>query len=207
LKIIRPLTFMSPKRVSAWMACNSIRVLVSSWLLNKSGQSLSIKSAERDRRSSSFDDHKVFQLIDGRPIPDWKKFLGVNANKQALLIRPFTFMSPKRVSAWMACNSIRVLVSSWLLNKSGQSLTFEGVKFFVVDGSENNTARTLVQNWDSYKNKGWSSLSSSPCYLPYPGSSCMQVISCSACFNRLRHHILIFWNKSFRKSEEVRVTK
>jgi hypothetical protein len=25
---------------------------------------LSIKSAERDRRSSSFDDHKVFQLID-----------------------------------------------------------------------------------------------------------------------------------------------
>lgn len=46
---------------------------------------LSIKSAERDRRSSSFGDHKVFQLIDGRPIPDWKKFLGVNANKQALL--------------------------------------------------------------------------------------------------------------------------
>jgi hypothetical protein len=34
---------------------------------------LSIKSAERDRRSSSFGDHKVFQLIDGRPIPDWKK--------------------------------------------------------------------------------------------------------------------------------------
>jgi hypothetical protein len=34
---------------------------------------------------SSFGDHKVFQLIDGRPIPDWKKFLGVNANKQALL--------------------------------------------------------------------------------------------------------------------------
>jgi hypothetical protein len=31
----------------------------------------------------------IFQLIDGRPIPDWKKFLGVNANKQAL---PLTFM-------------------------------------------------------------------------------------------------------------------
>ena len=46
---------------------------------------LSIKSAERDRRSSSLGDHKVFQLIDGRPIPDWKMFLGVNANKQALL--------------------------------------------------------------------------------------------------------------------------
>jgi hypothetical protein len=46
---------------------------------------LSIKSAERDRRSSSLGDHKVCQLIDGRPIPDWKKFLEVNVNKQALL--------------------------------------------------------------------------------------------------------------------------
>jgi hypothetical protein len=46
---------------------------------------LSIKSAERDRRSSSFGDHKVFQLIDGRPIPDWKKFLRVNANKHLYL--------------------------------------------------------------------------------------------------------------------------
>ena len=44
-----------------------------------------IKSAERDKRSSSFGDHKVFQLIDGLPIPDWKKFLGVIANKPALL--------------------------------------------------------------------------------------------------------------------------
>jgi hypothetical protein len=51
------------------------------------------------------------------------------------------FMSPKRASAWMACNSIRISASLWLLNKSGQSLTFEGVKFFVVDGSENKPAR------------------------------------------------------------------
>jgi hypothetical protein len=28
---------------------------------------------------------KVFQVIEGCPIPDWKKFLGVNTNKQALL--------------------------------------------------------------------------------------------------------------------------
>jgi hypothetical protein len=39
----------------------------------------------RHKKSFLFGDHKVFQLIDGRPIPDWKKFLGVNANKQALL--------------------------------------------------------------------------------------------------------------------------
>jgi hypothetical protein len=44
-------------------------------------------------------------------------------------------MSPMRVSAWMACNNIQVLASSWLLNKSGQSFTFEDVKFFVVDES------------------------------------------------------------------------
>jgi hypothetical protein len=29
---------------------------------------LSIKSAERDKRSNTFGDHKVFQLIDGRPM-------------------------------------------------------------------------------------------------------------------------------------------
>ena len=45
----------------------------------------SIKSAERDRRSSSCSSFKVFQVIDGRQIPDWKKFLGVGENKQALI--------------------------------------------------------------------------------------------------------------------------
>ena len=48
-------------------------------------KNLSIKSAERDRHSSSFGYHKIFQLINGRQIPNWKKFLRVNANKQALL--------------------------------------------------------------------------------------------------------------------------
>jgi hypothetical protein len=40
-----------------------------------------IKSAECDRRSHT----KVFQVIEGRSIPDWKKFMSVMANKQALL--------------------------------------------------------------------------------------------------------------------------
>ena len=43
----------------------------------------SIKSAERTRRTLS--SQKVFQVIEGRLIPDWKRFLGVDVNKQALL--------------------------------------------------------------------------------------------------------------------------
>jgi len=45
----------------------------------------SIKSAERQRRCQTAEATKVFQVIEGRLIPDWKKFLGVAANKQALL--------------------------------------------------------------------------------------------------------------------------
>ena len=45
----------------------------------------SIKSAERQRRCQTAEATKVFQIIEGRLIPDWKKFLGVAANKQALL--------------------------------------------------------------------------------------------------------------------------
>jgi hypothetical protein len=47
---------------------------------------LSIKSAERDRRSSLTSSRKVFQVIDGRQIPDWKKFITVDSNKQAATI-------------------------------------------------------------------------------------------------------------------------
>jgi hypothetical protein len=46
---------------------------------------LSIKPAERDRRSSLTSSRKVFQVIDCRQIPDWKKFITVDSNKQALL--------------------------------------------------------------------------------------------------------------------------
>ena len=45
----------------------------------------SIKSAERTRRTGSLSSQKVFQVIEGRLIPDWKRFLGVDVNKQALL--------------------------------------------------------------------------------------------------------------------------
>ena len=45
-------------------------------------------------------------------------------------------------------------------------------------------------------------------YLPvhdicHIGSSCMQVIACSACFNRLRHHILIFWNRKENRAKKL----
>jgi hypothetical protein len=46
---------------------------------------LSIKSAERDRRSSLTSSRKVCQVIDGSQIPDWRKFMTVDSNKQALL--------------------------------------------------------------------------------------------------------------------------
>jgi hypothetical protein len=42
------------------------------------------------------------------------------------------------------------------------------------------------------------------CLTSSSGSSCMQVIACSACFNKLQHHILIFWN---RKENRAKNTK
>ena len=60
-----------------------------------------MKSAERDRRSTSC----LFQIIEGRPIPDWKKFPGVDTNKQALLqflgksIVEHHDQSPRKMSA------------------------------------------------------------------------------------------------------------
>jgi hypothetical protein len=46
---------------------------------------ISIKSAERERRTKVTAHTKVFQGIEGRNIPDWKKFLSVKENKQALV--------------------------------------------------------------------------------------------------------------------------
>jgi hypothetical protein len=45
----------------------------------------SIKSAERERRTKVTAHTKVFQVIEGRNIPDWKKFISVKENKQALI--------------------------------------------------------------------------------------------------------------------------
>jgi hypothetical protein len=42
----------------------------------------SIKSAERERRTKVTAHTKVFQVIEGCNIPDWKKFLSVKENKQ-----------------------------------------------------------------------------------------------------------------------------
>ena len=45
----------------------------------------SIKLAERERRTKVTAHTKAFQVIEGRNIPDWKKFLSVKENKQALI--------------------------------------------------------------------------------------------------------------------------
>jgi hypothetical protein len=66
---------------------------------------LSMKSAQRNRRSAPGLSRKVCQAIEGRPIPDWKKFLGVDTNKQALLqflgksIVEHHDQSPRKMSA------------------------------------------------------------------------------------------------------------
>ena len=44
-----------------------------------------IQSADRTRRTGSLSSQKVCQVIECRLIPDWKRFLGVDVNKQALL--------------------------------------------------------------------------------------------------------------------------
>ena len=45
----------------------------------------SIKSAERERCTKVTAHTKVFQVIESGNIPDWKKFLSVKENKQALI--------------------------------------------------------------------------------------------------------------------------
>ena len=48
----------------------------------------SIKSTERDRRTKVIAHTKVFQVIEGRNIPDWKKFLSVKESKKQTSIHP-----------------------------------------------------------------------------------------------------------------------
>jgi hypothetical protein len=45
----------------------------------------SIKKAERDRLSKSFFTAKMYEVIEGRVIPDWKKFISSGENKQSLI--------------------------------------------------------------------------------------------------------------------------
>ena len=45
----------------------------------------SIKKAERDRRSKSVFTAKIYEVIEGRFIPDWKKFISSGENKQSLI--------------------------------------------------------------------------------------------------------------------------
>ena len=45
----------------------------------------SIKSAERERRSQAAGGHRIYHVNEGSSIPDWKKFLSINRNKQELI--------------------------------------------------------------------------------------------------------------------------
>ena len=54
-------------------------------LLTYLTDTMSIKSAERDRRSRTARATNVFDVIERRSIPDWKKLMSVTANKQAFL--------------------------------------------------------------------------------------------------------------------------
>jgi len=45
----------------------------------------SIKSAERERRSQAASGHRIYHVNEGSSIPDWKKFLSINRNKQGLI--------------------------------------------------------------------------------------------------------------------------
>jgi hypothetical protein len=45
----------------------------------------SIKSAERECRSQAAGGHMIYHVNEGNSIPDWKKFLSINRNKQELI--------------------------------------------------------------------------------------------------------------------------
>ena len=45
----------------------------------------SIKSAERERRSQAAGGHRIYHVNEGSSIPDWKKILSNNRNKQELI--------------------------------------------------------------------------------------------------------------------------
>jgi hypothetical protein len=46
----------------------------------------SIKKAERDRRSKSVFTAKIYEVIEGRFIPDWKQFISSGENEQHRLL-------------------------------------------------------------------------------------------------------------------------
>ena len=72
----------------------------------------SIKSAERERRSKSVFSCRVFQVLETRTIPDWKKFLNSGENKQSLI-------------RFLGEYSVKHLTNTSILNE-GQTLYLAG---------------------------------------------------------------------------------
>lgn len=54
-------------------------------VFDRYGVKHSVKSAKRFRQSIAFGGPKVYQVIDERALPEWKKFLSNSDNKQALI--------------------------------------------------------------------------------------------------------------------------
>ena len=66
--------------IMLWKSTHSSRCIWPVWR-----KKISIKSAERERCTNVTAHTKVFQVIEGRNIPDLKKFLSVKENKQVLI--------------------------------------------------------------------------------------------------------------------------
>jgi hypothetical protein len=191
-------------------------------------------------------------LIDGRPIPDWKKFLGVNANKQALLkfLGDFVIRSHSQSSIVKSSNDELYLAGLFsdpsttkhftpskvsdcpdLFSNHEEANTRMLLHAIHADtrfGDMNVKGRIIIKSPDTavlllcihffpsmrntkelwFKTGTVTRTKDGRRYLPvhdicHIGSSCMQVIACSACFNRLRHHILIFWNRKENRAKKL----
>ena len=73
----------------------------------------SIKSAERHRRSATTSTQKVYHIAEGRTVPDWKKILSSNKNKQVLITFLCGYLSSNLSDMFQEENKCLVLVGAF----------------------------------------------------------------------------------------------
>ena len=69
----------------------------------------SVKSAERNRRTGAGVGYRVYQVIGGRPVPPWRKFLNMADNKQSLaqfLCEYMVLNAPSAMKALPKCKLV-----------------------------------------------------------------------------------------------------
>ena len=185
-------------------------------------------------------------MIDGRPIPDWKTFLRVNANKQALLKFLSDFVIRSHSQSSIVTSSDDELYLAGLFSDPSTTKNFTSSKVndcpdlfsnheeantrmlllaihadtrfgdIIIKSPDTDVLLLCIHFFPSMRNTKelWfktgtvTRTKDGRRYLPvhdicHIGSSCMQVIACSACFNRLRHHILIFWNRKENRAKKL----